>query len=114
MNIIVRKYDHFNSAMGKHITSKRHYEQEMAKGGYIPYDKACEIADKAKNKKINYELSPKAREIINSARSSADKRGNIKVSDRLIEGMKSVGVRLDINRDVLPKHYHPEGGFNAT
>lgn len=115
MNIIVKNYQHFNRAMGKHITSKRHYDNEMAKGGYIPYEKACQIAESVKNRQTKYELSPKARAVIESARNSADRKGNIHKSDRLIDGMKEVGVKFGYY-DQLPKHYQiREGGFdNAT
>lgn len=114
MNIIVKRYEHFNSAMGKYISSKRHYDNEMAKGGYVSYEEGCRMADKVKTRDKKYELSPKARAIIASAKGSADKKGNIKQSDRLITGMKEIGVSFGItdnNKNILPKHYQEQGGF---
>jgi len=57
-NIIVKKYEHFNRAMGKYITSKKHYEKEMAAGGFVPFEKGEQMAEsaRAKNHK-NYFLS---------------------------------------------------------
>jgi hypothetical protein len=36
--------------MGKHISSKKQYEQEMAKGNYIPFEKAEQLAEIAREK----------------------------------------------------------------
>lgn len=113
MEIIVKRYEHFNSAMGKYITSKKHYESEMAKGGYIPFDKAQEIAEKAKEKNRKpYILSNKAKAVIEAAKTSADRKGRLHCGDRLIEGMKEVGVNFYSNN--IPKHYKiDEGGFDG-
>lgn len=113
-NIIVKNYQHFNSSMGKFITSKRHYENEMSKGGYIPYEKACEITETVKNKREReqkFELSPKARSIIESARNSSDKKGNVRLGGRMIDAMQSLGVNF--YNDNVPKHYRiDKGGFD--
>ena len=94
--IIVKKYDHYNRAMGKRITSKKHYQEEMKKGGYIPYDQACQIAESIEQKRNNpkLELSQKAREIIETAKLTADRKGNVKCGDRMIDAMKDVGVGI--------------------
>lgn len=117
MEIIVRHYDHFNRSLGKYISSKRQYENELAKGGYIPYEKAqalAKLAEEKKNKPYTYaELSQKAKDILSSAESSKDKKGNVKLSDRTIDAMKDVGVKFSVP-DWCPKHYSKEGGFNAT
>jgi len=109
-NIIVRHYEHWNSAMGIYIKSKKHYINEVSKRGFIPMEKAAEIAEKAKNKSMELgEPSKKAMEIIRSAKNSADRNGNIKPGNRLIDGMKEVGVKFTVP-NWCPKHYK-EGGF---
>lgn len=114
-NIIVKDYQHFNNSMGKYITSKHHYDNEMAKGGYIPYEKAQAIAESVKNRQRKYELSPKAKAVIESAKNSTDSKGKVHYSDRLKQGMKEVGVKFGYY-DQLPKHYRVDmGGFeNAS
>lgn len=95
-NIIIRNYDHYNTAMGKHIKNRRQYYTEMDKGGYVSQEEGERIAQKAReNSAKNYELSSKARELINCAKDVADKKGNIKLGDNLINGMKEVGVKFD-------------------
>ena len=111
-NIIIRKYEHYNHAMGKHITSKAHYEKEMAKGGYIPFDQAQAIADKRKAElhKDYKGLSKEAIEVCKSAYDSGNRKtGELKCGDRLIEGMQKVGVRFD---RVGETPNTTQGGFN--
>jgi len=105
-NIIVKEYSHWNRALGKYISSKKQYDEEMKKGGFVSFDKGCELADRARENlhKDYKELSPLALGIIKSARLMSDKKGNIKPSDKLIDGMKKVGLRFDIP-DWLPSHY---------
>jgi hypothetical protein len=105
-NIIIRRYEHYNRALGKYISCRKQYDEEMKKGGFVSYEKGCELAEKAKENlhKDYKELSPKALGIIKSARLMSDSKGNIKPSDKLIDGMKEVGVRFDVP-DWLPKHY---------
>jgi hypothetical protein len=113
-NIIVKEYQHFNRAMGKFITSKNHYEQEMAKGGYVPYEKAEQMAEIAReNSKKKYDgLSAKTMKFFGEVKQMADRKGNIKVSQRYIQGLKDHGVRVDCQYDKLPKSYRvDQGGF---
>jgi len=114
MNIIVKKYEHYNHAMGKYISSKRQYEQEMVKGNYIPFEKAEQLAEQTRNRNHkNYDgLSEKTMRFLHQVKNTADKNGKIQISDRFVKGLKENGVKLDVNYDKLPKHY--QGGFNAT
>lgn len=114
MQIIVKKYEHYNRAFGKYISSKKQYDEEMAKGGYVPFEQGEEMARKARERlhKPYTGLSPKAEEIIRTAGNMKDKKGNLKASSKLIDGMKELGVRFELP-DWCPKHYKPEGGFNA-
>ena len=114
-NIIVKNYQHHNRALGKYISSKAQYENEMAKQGYIPFEQAEVLAERARTgqRKEYKGLSKQAMEVCKAAKDQADKKGNLKASSRLIDGMKKTGVCFDL--DKLPSHYRDEvvGGFNA-
>ena len=111
--IIVKKYEHFNRSLGKYISSKSDYEKEMAIQGYIPFEKAEVLAERARTEqRKDYKgLSKQAMEVCMAAKDQADKKGNLKASSRLIDGMKKTGVCFDL--DKLPKAYRDVGGFNA-
>jgi len=93
MQIIVRNYEHFNRSMGKYIRSKKHYEEEMAKGGYVPYS----------------EVSPKSMKWVPSADLKktlgelkvTSKNGKINCGSRLKKKMESMGVKF--NPKFMPK-----------
>lgn len=106
VGIIIKNYQHFNRALNKHITSRKHYEEEMAKGGFVSYEKGCELAEKARASQYKpYDkLSDKATELIKSASNMKDRKGKIEAGNRLIEGMKAVGVNFNVP-DWCPKHY---------
>lgn len=110
-NIIVRKYDHYNSSMGKHIRSREHYEKEMVAGGYIPYDKACQLAEKAKqeNTKKYDGLKDSTMKFLHQVKDMSDSKGNIRVGSRFIEGLKEHGVNVDIPKEKIPSSL--KGGF---
>ena len=110
-NIIVKNYEHFNTALGnwdspkgKYISSRAHYERELAKQGMIPFEQAEQM--KVDTHKPYDGISKKAMDVCNAAKGMADKRGNLKVGTRLQKGMESVGVSFDLSR--LPKHYMEE------
>jgi hypothetical protein len=116
--IVVKKYEHHNTAFknwdspkGKYIRSKRQYVEAMKREGMVPYEQAAEMARRTEEKLQNpkLELSKKAHEIIETAKLIADRKGNIKPGDRMIDAMKDVGVA--IGHPQLPKHYTKEGGF---
>lgn len=116
MYIIVKEYSGFNRAMGKYITSKKHYQEEMRKGNYMEEDKAFALADKINEERDNpkFKLTKKAEDIIKYAGSIKDKKGNVKLGGRAIKAMKEVGVRFELP-DWLPKHYKEnKGGFDAS
>ena len=95
-NIIIKNYEHFNKALpnwdspkGKYIRSKAHYQEELAKSGMKQVE---EVGQVSSPKRKEYTLSPKAREIINSSSRIKDKNGNVKLSDRQIDAMRSMGA----------------------
>lgn len=113
-NIIVRNYEHYNRAMGKYIGSKKQYEKEMQAGGYIPYEKAEQLAESARSRNTKkYDgISEEKMRFLYAIKNTADKKGNIRVTDRFIKGLKDHGVKVDCQYDKLPKAYQV-GGFSG-
>ena len=93
MNIIVKKYEHYNRALGKHITSKRHYESEMRKQGMVSLEEGQRLAEKKTSKPYN--PSKKALELIQSISLKGTEKGKIKLGSREIDAMKELGVNFD-------------------
>lgn len=96
-NFIIKNYEHFNKSFGNwdtphgvHVKSKDHYDRLMKEGNYTSYDQAKEN-DKYLGKKP-YVTSKKALEIIRCAKATADKKGNVKLSDRTLDAMKEIGA----------------------
>lgn len=117
MHIIVKTYEHFNRSLpnwdtpkGKYIRSKKQYVEEMKKGGFVDYEQACRVAEQTNKNKVKYRgLTPKAEALIKAA--SLQNRKNFKLSDKMIDGMKEIGVNF--YNDNVPKHYRDEGGFDG-
>ena len=107
-NIIVKKYDHYNRAMGKHITSKRHYQEEMRKGGYVTQEEGNRLA-KGCNRRKAYELSKQAKEVIKSAKDSS-RNGKVKLGDRQIDAMIKMGAIQKKSNEVYKGQ---NGGFDG-
>ena len=106
--IIVKNYEHFNRAMGKHITSKKQYKEEMAKGGYVTFKEGERLASKHKKENRQTYDNPKSMDLIRDvSMMKPDKHGKIKLSGRQIEAMKKAGV----NFDPKFKPTHIKGGF---
>ena len=89
MLIKVKNYEHFNRAMGKHISSKKQYEQEMAKGGFIPFVEAKKIPHKDYK-----ELGSEAQGLLRYAKQIKDRKGKLKLGGRAIEAMKKFGMNF--------------------
>ena len=114
-NIIVRNYEHFNTSLGnwdspkgKYISSKAHYEKELAKQGFVTFEQAEKV--KTNSHKEYKGISAKAMEVCRAAKEQADRKGNLRIGSRLQKGMEKVGVSFDMSK--LPKHYQDCGDFN--
>jgi hypothetical protein len=86
----------------------------MAKGGFIPFEKAEQLAEtaRAKNHKDYNGLSEKTMRFFGEIKQQADKEGNIRLSQRYIDGLKENGLKFDCQYDKLPKKYRiDQGGF---
>jgi hypothetical protein len=114
-NIIIKDFEHFNKSFrawntpkGKYIRNKKEYIDTMKRQGMIPHEQAQEIA---KKKQIlrPYVPSKNLRDLANSIKDRADKKGNVKLSDRQIDAMKEMGM----NFDKKPEGFGPEGDKNA-
>jgi hypothetical protein len=116
VGIIVKNYAHFNTALpnwntpkGVYVKSKDHYDRLCKESGMVSYDKAKQQASKPTRKE--YVLSGSAKEIIEAAKRSKDKKGNVKLSDRTIDAMVKLGA---INKKI-PSHVNipskTKGGF---
>lgn len=88
------QYRGWNRSLGCFVESKEHFIKLMERGGMVPFDIACELADEhdKKNPHKDYTLSPKAREIINSIKLTADKKGNIKLGNVAIRALREAGL----------------------
>lgn len=95
--IIVKNYSHLNKAFanwdtpqGKLVKSKDHYDRLMKQEGMISYE---EMQRRAETKKLkNYEVSSDTRAIIQAAKNSKDKNGNIKLGDKAVQALIKKGV----------------------
>ncbi len=108
-NIIVKRYEHFNRSMGKYISSKAQYDNEMARGNYIPQDKADAIAKSVQDKKTKkYTASADTYALIDAAKVQKD--GTIKLSDRAIDAHLARSGGRGYDKSKLPKDLPLEGG----
>ena len=117
MQIIVKNYAHVNKSFsnwdtpnGRIVRSKDHYERLCEEQGMISYEESIERSKD--NGKKPYILTEKAKAIIQAAKNSKDSRGTVKLSDKTIDAMRSIGA---INKNIpsymqLPTAYN-KGGF---
>ena len=106
MEIIVRKYDGPNRALGKYIRGKHHYNEEMKRQGMVSKEKGDEMARKAEESmKKPYKVSNDTLGFIRDAKMHS-KNGKLKLSDREIDFMKKKGVNFN-----HPGDMGTEGGF---
>lgn len=112
MSLEEHKYTHFNRALGVKVEGKAHYEKLMKDGGYVSFEKGEELASKSgKNKAKPYDgLSKEATSFLREVRGMADSRGNIKISDRFVEGLKKHGVHIG-SIDKVKDLSTEKGGF---
>jgi len=94
MLIKVKNYEGYNRAMGKYIRSRKHYEEEMRKGGYIPFREASP-------KSMKWVPSADLKKTLGDFKQMADKKGKIKLGSRAIEKMEKMGVSF--NPKFMPK-----------
>lgn len=109
MQIIVKSFQpHYNRAMGKVISSERQYKDEMKRGGYVSYDECKQTVANNLEKQRQFSVSSDAKEWMRDVKSSSDKKGNVRLSDRQIDALRSKGMSTNI-----PKDLPTTGGFNV-
>ena len=109
MEIIIRRYEHYNSALGKYINSKKEYDYEMKSRGFVPYEKGCQMAE-SKEKESKWIPSKDLRDKINYIKNKCDDKGNIRHPAELVSLYKQSGISF--NPKFVPKE--KEGGFDAA
>lgn len=116
MQIIVKKWEHINSAFpnwdtpkGVYVKSKDHYDRLMKENNMVSAEKQV-----MRDEKREYKLSDKAKGIIQACKASADKKGRIKsLGDKTIKAMKEIGA---IGKKEIPSYMqlpqdYQQGGF---
>lgn len=108
--INVKNYEHFNKALpnwdskqGKYIGSKRQYENEVRKAGLTKF---TEPSNQPDAKPV---ASTETRTFLNSL--NADRKGNVKLSDRQIDYMIKSGAIKDRDKQRDIPHDMRNGGF---
>ena len=102
-------YEGYNRALGKYISTKRQYENEMQRQGMVSQEKGEELARKAKERNQKpYVLGDKTKDLLTYANSIKDRKGNIKLGDRAIDAMKKMGMKFE------RPNVSGSGGFYAT
>lgn len=110
MEIIIKNFTpHYNVALGKVITSQKQYNEEIKRGGYIPYEQAQEVVannlERRKKFSVSDECDVRTKNICDRGR----KDGKARLNDSDIEFMK----KSMTFKNPLPEHYQgkTEGGF---
>jgi len=102
-NIIIKKYEHVNSSLGnwdtpkgKYIKSRQHYNDVLRRQGFLPYDKACQLAEK-KQSEVKWIPSKDCVDMIKAAKELGNKDGSITLGQhpKLVDAMKSKGMRFE-------------------
>lgn len=107
MEIIVKNYSHYNRTLGKYISTKRQYLNELKRGGYVPFEEGCRLAESKKEAK--YKPSKECVDMMREVLHKNNKKIILGQHPKLVEGMKKLGVSFDTKW--LPKHYQDKGGF---
>jgi hypothetical protein len=84
----------YNRSLGCFVEGKAHYKKLMKQKGLVPFEEAERLAtefDRSRDRKP-FDLSPKAMDIIRSIKITADKNGNIRLGDRAINALMSIGA----------------------
>ncbi len=91
-NIIVRNYEHVNRALpnwdtpnGKYISSKKQYEEELAKGNFVPFKEVP-------SKESKWVPSADLKKTLYQVKEMGDSKGNIKPTEKLVKKMKKMGI----------------------
>ena len=96
-NIIVRNYEHYNSSMGKYISSKKQYYEEMKKGGYIPLEEAKQVSE-SRNKQKTWTPSKECLDVTRELYNKKDKTIRLGDYPKIVEAMEKKGMSFDVGK----------------
>ena len=107
MEIIVKKYEHYNRVLGKYISSKKQYFDELKRRGLVTYEEGCRLAESKKTATWipSKDCIDMGRELMQKG--DGQKKIILGQHPRLVEGMKKLGLSFKVPND-LPTD---KGGF---
>lgn len=120
--IIVKKYEHINSALpnwdtpkGKYVKNKDHYDRLMKESGMVSYEKMKQQTEENSRRENQYVPSAKAKAILAAAKRCVGSDGQLRLSGNVIEGLKELkALKPKVpNYMKLPGGYTKKGGFSA-
>jgi len=113
MEIIIKRWAHYNRELGKYISTKKQYFDELKRQGFVPFEEGCRLAEK-KQSESKWIPSKDCIDVCKALYNKSDRKKLIYLSEypQIVEKMKEKGMTFDI--DKLPKHYQEKGGFNAS
>jgi hypothetical protein len=96
MEIINKNYEHYNRALGKYITNKRQYQDEMKRNGFVTQEEGNRLAEKHQEEK-KWKPSKGCIEMIQSVK-NLSKDGRIVLGQHqvLVDALKKKGMTFDI------------------
>ena len=97
------------------VRGREHYKKLMAQGGYVPFEKAQEIAHEARKKTAPklHTHDPELVSFLRHLKMTSTKDGKVMLGGKAIQKMKEFGVNFDA---LLPSHLkeHPlKGGIDS-
>lgn len=109
MEIIVKRYEHYNRSFGKYIRNKQEYDYEMKSRGFVPYEKGCQLAE-SKEKVMKWVPSKDCVDMVKATLTMGDSKGNFKPTSQMLDAMKQKGISFNLPKN-MPKEINPQGGF---
>ncbi len=105
---MTRKFEqHYNRSLGKKITSRRQYNEEMKKQNMVPYEQGKAMAKVAVEKAHkDYKIDRETKRFLIEVKSTASPDGKIKLGSRALNFMKEKGVSF-----IRPDERPLEGGW---
>ena len=104
VNVIIKNYQHYNRALGMHISNKKQYDYEMKSRGFVSLEEGNRLAERHQEQK-KWTPSDECIDVIKAIKSASDKKGNIVLGQhpKIVQVMKEKGMSFDMSK--LPEHY---------
>lgn len=94
MEIVVKKWEHFNRELGIYISNKRQYFNELARRGLVPYEEGCKLAE-SKRKESTWIPSHDLKNMVRELYDKKKEKIVLSQHPRLVDGMKKLGMKFD-------------------